>query len=152
MTTEKSQKITIEVQARITIDGIEPNMPFLSTLANAVMDSKQTVIDATPQKPKEVLPQQQPMDIQPNRELPSQQAEPSFRANTRKQYGSKDEKPLTVKQIDYLKFLADEGRINPSQICVKYKVPDITKLNNSQAQEIFKEEKRKRENISDDDF
>ena len=92
------------------------------------------------------------MVIQPNSELPSRQAEPSFKANTRKLYGSKDEKPLTEKQIDYLKFLADEGRINPSQICVKYKVPDITRLNNSQAQEIFKEEKRKRENISDDDF
>ena len=127
MTTEKSQKITIEIQARITIDGIEPNLPFLSTLANAVMDNKQTVIDATPQKPKELLPQQQPVTMPQNNE---------------QRYGDKTKKQVSPSQIRYINQFAEEGKFKIQEICEKYGVSDISQLNMAQAQEIFDANKK----------
>ena len=127
MTTEKSQKITIEIQARITIDGIEPNMPFLSNLANAVMESKQTVIDATPQKPKELLPQQQPLDMSKNNE---------------QRYGDKNKKMVTLKQVDLLNKLANERHFSLDDVCAHYGVSNVNLLNQKQMQEVFDKYKR----------
>ncbi len=125
MENENKPKITIDIQARITIEGAEPYLSFFKHLANSV--TVQTVPAIPVQEPVELLQPQKPVALP--------------KANEQR-YGDKSMKMISQKQVNLLNSLSNERHFSLKDVCNQYGVSDISQLNQLQMQEVFEKYKR----------
>ena len=121
MSTSNNAKTTIYLLMKIEPSEDTPPDALLSSLVSS-LGMAQPILNL-PANSENEHEKQQPMPMQPSRE--------------QQRYGDKSRKMVTQNQVNCIHKFAEEGKFTIRQICEKYGVSDITRLNQAQAQEIF---------------